>query len=83
MMTTYKEAGVDIEAEDLAIKGILSALKTGLSGHFAGVVEFGNYFLCMGTDGVGSKILVAEHLKKYDTVGIDMVGIKQYAPSAL
>lgn len=74
-MTSYKEAGVDIEAEDKAIEGILSTLKTGLSGHFAGVVEFGDNYLTMCTDGVGSKIIVAEHLKKYDTVGIDMIAM--------
>jgi phosphoribosylformylglycinamidine cyclo-ligase len=71
----YKEAGVDIEAEDSAIGGILSTLKADLSGHFAGIVEFGDYYLSMCTDGVGSKILVAEHLKKYDSVGIDMVAM--------
>jgi phosphoribosylformylglycinamidine cyclo-ligase len=74
-MVSYKEAGVDIEAEDEAIAGILNTFKTSLSGHFAGIVPFGDYYLCMGTDGVGSKIIVAEHLKKYDTVGIDMVGM--------
>ncbi len=74
-MLDYKKAGVDIEAEDVAIKGILSTLKTSLSGHFAGVVEFGDYYLSLCTDGVGSKVLVAEHLEKYDTVGIDMVGM--------
>jgi len=74
-MTSYKEAGVDIEAEDRAIRGILSTLKTGLSGHFAGIVEFGDNYLAMGTDGVGSKIMVAEHLRKYGTVGIDMVAM--------
>jgi len=74
-MTTYKEAGVDINLEDKAIKGILSVLKTKLSGHFAGIVEFGEYYLTMCTDGVGSKVMVAEHLKKYDTVGIDMVAM--------
>lgn len=74
-MTTYKEAGVDIEAEDEAIKNILSVFPTKLSGHFAGIVEFGDYYLAMGTDGVGSKILVAEQQKKYDTVGIDMTAM--------
>ncbi len=74
-MVDYKESGVDIEAEDEAIKNILSILPTKLSGHFAGVVEFGDYYLALCTDGVGSKILVAEHLKKYDTVGIDMIGM--------
>ena len=74
-MATYREAGVDIEAEDKAIRGILSTLKTKLPGHFAGIVEFGDSYLAMGTDGVGSKIMVAEHLNKYDTVGIDMVAM--------
>jgi phosphoribosylformylglycinamidine cyclo-ligase len=74
-MVTYKEAGVDIAAEDKAIEGILSILKTKLSGHFAGIVEFGEYYLCMCTDGVGSKVMVAEHLNKFDTVGIDMVAM--------
>ncbi|MBN2518750.1 MAG: phosphoribosylformylglycinamidine cyclo-ligase [Candidatus Altiarchaeota archaeon] len=74
-MKTYKESGVDIEAEDVVIQNILSVLKTKLSGHFAGIVEFGDYYLSMCTDGVGSKVLVAEYLKKYDTVGIDMVAM--------
>jgi phosphoribosylformylglycinamidine cyclo-ligase len=74
-MTTYRDSGVDIDLEDKAIKGILSTLKTRLSGHFAGIVEFGDYYLSMCTDGVGSKVIVAEHLRKYDTVGIDMVAM--------
>ena len=63
-MVDYKGAGVDIEAEDEAIKGILSTLTTSLSGHFSGIIEFGDYYLSMATDGVGSKVLVAKHLNK-------------------
>ncbi len=77
-MTSYKDAGVDIDAADAVKKGIISALKTkvaGTAGHFAGVVEFGDYYLAMCTDGVGTKVLVADHLKKWDTVGIDMVAM--------
>lgn len=74
-MKTYKDSGVDIDLENEAIKGILSTLKTRLSGHFAGIVEFGDYYLSMCTDGVGSKVLVAEYVDRYDTVGIDMVAM--------
>jgi len=65
-------------AADAVKKGIIIALKTKVSstaGHFAGVVEFGDYYLAMCTDGVGTKVLVADHLKKWDTVGIDMVAM--------
>jgi phosphoribosylformylglycinamidine cyclo-ligase len=74
-MTTYKDAGVDMNAADEVKKGILAVLKTTIPGHFAGVVEFGDYYLAMCTDGVGTKVLVADHLKKWDTVGIDMVAM--------
>ncbi len=72
-MASYKESGVDIDAAD-AVKGKIAALfKSKLSGHFAGVVEFGDDYLALCTDGVGTKVMVADHLKKWDTVGIDMV----------
>jgi phosphoribosylformylglycinamidine cyclo-ligase len=75
-MKTYKEAGVDIKLEEEAVKDIISQFKPSkLLGHFSGAVEFGDYYLSMSTDGAGSKVLVAEHLKKYDTVGIDMVAM--------
>ncbi len=74
-METYREAGVDIDAENKAIETILSTLRAPLPGHFSGIVEFWDYYLSMCTDGVGSKVLVAEHLHKYDTIGIDMVAM--------
>lgn len=77
-MASYKEAGVDADAADAVKRGIIAALKTKVAstaGHFAGVVEFGEYYLAMCTDGVGTKVLVADHLKKWDTVGIDMVAM--------
>jgi len=79
---TYAESGVDIKKEELAIKGILSSIKSQrkgvgkpLGGHYAGMIEFGGYALVLCTDGVGSKVEIASELKKWDTVGIDCIAM--------
>lgn len=72
---TYKDAGVDIVKEGKAVEAIINELKPSLPGHFSGLVEFGEHYLSLCTDGVGSKVMVAEALKKYDTIGIDMVAM--------
>jgi phosphoribosylformylglycinamidine cyclo-ligase len=79
---TYAESGVDIFKEEKAIKEILSNIKkrrTGmgqpLGGHYAGMIEFGKYALVLCTDGVGSKVLIATEMKKWDTVGIDCIAM--------
>jgi phosphoribosylformylglycinamidine cyclo-ligase len=79
---TYKESGVDINKEETAIKGMLSTFKTHrkgigkpLGGHYAGMIEFGEYALVLCTDGVGSKIKIADQIKKWDTVGIDCIAM--------
>ena len=72
-MTTYSESGVDVSAADAVKRSILETFKTKVSGHFAGVIEFGDYYLALCTDGVGTKVLIADYLKKWDTVGIDVV----------
>jgi len=79
---TYRESGVDIKKEEKAIKEILSNIKSTrkgigkpLGGHYAGMIEFGDYALVLCTDGVGSKVKIAEKLKKYDTVGIDCIAM--------
>ena len=82
-MTTYKESGVDINLEEVTISALTSNLKKTLkhrdviteSGHFAALVRIGDKAIAMSTDGVGSKILVAELMDKYDTVGIDCVAM--------
>jgi len=82
-MTTYKESGVDINLEEVTISALTSNLKKTLelrdiitdSGHFAALVRLGDKAIAMSTDGVGSKILVAELMNKYDTVGIDCVAM--------
>ena len=79
---TYAESGVDILKEEKAIKGMLSSIKSQrkgigkpLGGHYAGMVEFGEYALVLCTDGVGSKVKIAFELKKWNTVGIDCIAM--------
>jgi len=80
---TYSKSGVDIDKEETAIKGLLSSIKytrknrvgAPLSGHYAGMVEFGDFALVLCTDGVGSKVMIANELNKWDTVGIDCIAM--------
>jgi phosphoribosylformylglycinamidine cyclo-ligase len=82
----YKEAGVDIAEADEGLNNIISRItatwpQTGLGrvqlpiGYFANVIDIGGVGLAIGTDGVGSKAIVAEMMKRYDTVGIDCVAM--------
>jgi phosphoribosylformylglycinamidine cyclo-ligase len=79
---TYAKSGVDIFKEEKAIKNLLSNIKTKrtgigkpLGGHYAGMIDFGDYALVLCTDGVGSKVLIASEIKKWDTVGIDCIAM--------
>jgi phosphoribosylformylglycinamidine cyclo-ligase len=81
---TYAESGVDLERERKAIEAITSAMPfrskgfgspLPIGGHYAGVINFGKWALVMCTDGVGSKVIVANELKKWDTIGIDCVAM--------
>ena len=82
-MVTYSESGVDISLEEITVSALISKLKETLnyrdiitdSGHFAALVKLGDRAIAMSTDGVGSKILVAEMMEKYDTVGIDCIAM--------
>jgi len=90
-MTTpkdYKSSGVDIEVEEKSINALVSIIKETLQfrkgkigaaigdiGSYSGFIEFGDYALSLATDGVGSKVLVAQKLRKYDTVGIDVIAM--------
>jgi phosphoribosylformylglycinamidine cyclo-ligase len=85
---TYAKAGVDIRREDRSIRGIkwwihktftfregrLGAVMADIGG-FANLIDFGEYALAFCMDSVGSKVLVAQELEKYDTVGIDCVAM--------
>jgi len=84
MGLTYSESGVDIEKEAEGIKKLVSTLgfqRKGfgapleLKGHFTGLLDFGDFALSLCTDGVGSKLMIAEQMKKWDTVGIDCIAM--------
>jgi phosphoribosylformylglycinamidine cyclo-ligase len=79
---TYAGVGVDIDEKEKAISTLLSSIKSTrkgfgapMGGHYAGLIDFGDYALVLCTDGVGTKIKIAEALKKYDTVGIDCIAM--------
>ncbi len=82
-MVTYSDSGVDIDLEERTVSTLTAKLKDTLkwqdviteSGHFAALVRLGDKAIAMSTDGVGSKILVAEKMGKYDTVGIDCIAM--------
>ena len=83
---TYRKAGVDIDAADRLISGISKlAAKTRIPGVLSGVGPFAASFampkglkepvMVSSTDGVGTKLAVAQLLGKHDTIGIDLVAM--------
>ena len=82
----YKEAGVDIEAGNAVVQGIRPHIRSthrpeveGGFGGFAGLCRLPDGYteplLVSGTDGVGTKLLVAQRVGRHDTIGIDLVAM--------
>ena len=86
-MTTYKEAGVDIENTDALVEDISELSKsTNRNGNFDKIGGFGGIFdlkncgyedplLVSGTDGIGTKILLGIETDILDGLGHDLVGM--------
>jgi len=84
---TYKDAGVDIDAGNALVDRIKPLVKrTRRPEVLAGLGGFGGLFalppgkyrepvLVSGTDGVGTKLMLAQHLNRHDTIGIDLVAM--------
>ncbi len=81
---TYAESGVDIKAEEQAIDALTKHFKLKersfgnpirLAGAYAGLLDMGDFVIGMTTDGVGSKVLIATEVGKWDTIGIDCVAM--------
>lgn len=74
---TYKDAGVDIDAGDAFVEEIRKANpKIGGFGGFLKLPKgLSDPQLVLSTDGVGTKLLLAEEAGRFDTIGIDLVAM--------
>ncbi|OGH58846.1 MAG: phosphoribosylformylglycinamidine cyclo-ligase [Candidatus Magasanikbacteria bacterium RIFCSPHIGHO2_01_FULL_33_34] len=87
MTITYKQAGVNIDAGEETVRRIKEKVKTTFSKHvLTGLGSFGAVYdikeafaeykhplMVQSVDGVGTKLIIARMMDKYDTVGIDIV----------
>ena len=83
---TYRDAGVDIDAGNAVVERIKPLVKRtfrpevmGGLGGFGGLFDLSGKYrepvLVSGTDGVGTKLKLAQQLGRHDTIGIDLVGM--------
>jgi phosphoribosylformylglycinamidine cyclo-ligase len=86
MSDAYAKAGVDQGAADSAVAGLVRALgaiqlgrpsaQVPLPGHYASVIKIDERTgIALSTDGVGTKLVIAEEMNRFDTVGIDCVAM--------
>ena len=86
MRDAYKEAGVDIEAGDEVVDRITRHVRStrrpgvlgdigGFGGLFSLMGRYKDPVLVSGTDGVGTKLLLAQRLDRHETIGIDLVAM--------
>ncbi len=85
---SYAASGVNTAREESGLKSLVGILQATLAtrpiglgqvklpfGYFANVVEVAGIGIAISTDGVGSKLLIAQMVDKYDTLGIDCVAM--------
>ena len=83
---TYRAAGVDIDAGNAVVERIKPLVKRtfrpevmGGLGGFGGLFDLAGRYkepvLVSGTDGVGTKLKLAQQLGRHDSIGIDLVGM--------
>ena len=81
---SYRDAGVDISHEAAGIRALVQAITyrrkgefsmMGSVGHFAGLIDGGDFALALTVDGVGTKMLVADRAGDWRSVGIDCIAM--------
>ena len=85
--TTYRAAGVDTDEAEIGLSRLVKRITQtwpppgspgGVQlpiGYFANVIDIGGIGLAISTDGVGSKVIIADLMQRYDTIGIDCVAM--------
>lgn len=84
--SSYKESGVDIEAGDQAVEALKTKIRRatrpevvggigGFAGLFALDTKYRQPLLASSTDGVGTKLVIAQRMGIHDTVGVDLVAM--------
>ena len=87
-VTSYLGAGVDVEREEQVLSRVIETVSETFAfvrgigqpvlpiGFFANVIDLGyGMGLALSTDGVGTKLMVAQMMQKFDTIGIDCVAM--------
>jgi len=85
--TTYQAAGVDTDEAESGLNRLINRITRtwpprgsfgGVQlpiGYFANVIDIGGVGLAICTDGVGSKVVIAQLMGRYDTIGIDCIAM--------
>src|SRR6266446_10580102 len=81
----YRDSGVDTDEADIGLtrliqritrtwppRGSLGGVQLPI-GYFANVIDIGGIGLAICTDGVGSKVIIAHLMQRYDTIGMDCI----------
>jgi phosphoribosylformylglycinamidine cyclo-ligase len=86
LVSAYASAGVDTDQADLGVEALVDVLKgidpgrsrlaVPLPGHYASVLRIApNLGIALATDSVGSKVIIAEAMRRFDTIGIDCIAM--------